>query len=97
MHVERKLLLWVLCSLAQDLCGLSPVPVMNLLIALMGGSYENVEERGSEEGLRKRAELIVKYETLMTAADRQDEELFPKWLHFFIPEDDSHDQDANGE
>lgn len=70
---------------------------MNLLIALMGGSYENVEERGSEEGLRKRAELIVKYETLMTAADRHDDQLFPKWLHFFKPEDSPDDNDSDGE
>lgn len=66
---------------------------MNLLIALMGGSYERVEERSSYEGLKKKAELIVGFEELMSSVDvgdrkpnvirKPDSTMFPDWLHFF--------------
>eukprot|EP01046_Picozoa_sp_COSAG06_P087775 COSAG06_NODE_34246_length_477_cov_1.089947_1_plen_86_part_00 len=61
--------------------------VMNLLIALMGGSYERVEESATNEGLKKRAELIIGFEDMMRPEEHDDETIFPQWLHFFKPTD----------
>lgn len=66
--------------------------VMNLLIAMMGGSYERVEESAVNEGLRKRAELIVEFEKspiyradlfYLMRSSHVDEDFYPPWLYFF--------------
>jgi hypothetical protein len=67
----------------QAFSWLVPIIMMNLLIALMGGSYERVETSASDETQRKRAELIVGFEKFMTA-DHHDPVMFPKSLHFFM-------------
>jgi ABC-type nitrate/sulfonate/bicarbonate transport system substrate-binding protein len=82
-----------------------PLEVMNLLIAMMGGSYERVEESAINEGLKKRAELIVDFEKspiyrseLFYIKTSQDPtaDFFPQWLHFFKPTDlDATDDDAS--
>ena len=52
-----------------------------------GGSYERVEESAANEGARKRAELIHTAEAMLTEEDQENPLFFPKWLHFFHPQD----------
>ena len=61
--------------------------MLNLLIAIMGGSYENVEGRAYNEGLKARAELLVDFETTMAEEEKRDPRTFPEWLFMFLPAD----------
>ena len=45
------------------------IVMLNLLIALMGGSYERVAETAKMETLKQRAKLIVEYEQMMSTQD----------------------------
>ena len=77
---------------------LTPLIMMNLLIALMGGSYERVEQNTKNAMLRQRAELLVSLEALMTTADRDNVEYFPRWLFWYRPveREDRDDSAENG-
>jgi len=70
-----------------------PLIMMNLLIALMGGSYERVEENNRNAMLRQRAELLVSLETLMSNEDRHNPEYFPRWVHWYCPTEQDDDED----
>ena len=61
--------------------------MLNLLIAIMGGSYENVEGRAYNEGLKARAQLLVDFETTMDDEEKRDPRTFPEWLFMFLPAD----------
>ena len=66
--------------------------ILNLLIALMGDSYEKVQESAEVEFRRQRAQLLREYEFHMSAADRNNPKYFPRWLHVLKPKgaDDEH-------
>lgn len=65
---------------AADFVVLVPLIMLNLLIALMGGSYERVEGQAKNEGRRQRAELLVDFEMLLSPAERKNITMFPEWL-----------------
>lgn len=65
------------------------IVMLNLLIALMGGTYQRVHEKSNLETLRNRAKLILEYEKNMSAAEREGEKWHPRYLHFLVPKSDS--------
>ena len=73
--------------------------MLNLLIALMGDSYEKVQESAEVEFRRQRAQLLREYEFHMPKKRRDDPRLFPRWLHVLKPkgadggDDDGGDED----
>ena len=56
------------------------IVMLNLLIALMGGSYERVAETAKLVTLRNRAELILQYEMRMTDEETKNEQWHPTVL-----------------
>ena len=64
------------------------IVMLNLLIALMGGSYEKVAEKAERETLKQRAELIVTYEQKMTKAQLANKQWHPTYVHALVPTDD---------
>ena len=69
------------------------IVLLNLLIALMGGSYEKVAEASTRETLKHRAELIMGYEKVMSKAELANEQWHPTYIHALIPAN----QDEEGE
>eukprot|EP01046_Picozoa_sp_COSAG06_P014978 COSAG06_NODE_946_length_11363_cov_6.766602_4_plen_312_part_00 len=63
------------------------IVMLNLLIALMGGSYERVAETAELETLKQRAELILQFERMMTKAEQKDQRLHPTYLHLLVKKD----------
>ena len=51
--------------------------MLNLLIALMGGSYERVAETAKLVTLKNRAELILQYEMRMSQEEQRNEQWHP--------------------
>ena len=60
---------------------------MPLQIALMGGSYEKVENERTNAMRRQRAELLLHLEVLMSDAERSDPQCFPKWIYWYRPKE----------
>ena len=52
-------------------------------IALMGGSYERVENDSKNAMLRQRAESLLTLELLMGDAQLQNSNLFPEWIYWY--------------
>jgi len=71
-----------------------PLVMMNLLIALMGGSYERIEQNTKNAMRRQRAELLVSLEVLMTAEERANPDHFPRWIHWYRPKE--HEEEDDG-
>ena len=53
------------------------IVMLNLLIALMGGSYERVAETAKLVTLKNRAELILQYEMRMSTEELKNEQWHP--------------------
>jgi hypothetical protein len=68
---------------------LTPLIMMNLLIALMGGSYERVNETMKQTMQRQRAELLISLEVLMSTKEKENmaAEFFPRWLFWYRPKE----------
>lgn len=61
------------------------IVMLNLLIALMGGSYERVEAYSKLVTLKNRAELLLEFEKDMSSAEASSDQLHPRYLHFLVP------------
>ena len=71
-----------------------PLVMMNLLIALMGGSYERIEQNTKNAMRRQRAELLVSLEVLMTDEERANLDYFPRWIHWYRPKEREEEDDG---
>ena len=58
--------------------------LLNLLIALMGDSYEKVQEKANTEALRERAGLLVEIELVMGQKLLKRNHYCPRWLHALV-------------
>ena len=71
------------------------VVILNLLIALMGDIYAQVQANATAESTFGIAKLIVEYEGLMSYSYKKKnrEKFFPRWLYILekIPEEDDLD------
>ena len=64
---------------------MTPLIMLNLLIALMGGSYERIEQNTKNAMRRQKAELLVSLEVLMSNEDKRNVKYFPRWLFWYRP------------
>ena len=64
-------------------CVQIPVIMLNLLIALMGGSYERSQESSKNEGMKQRAGILNDYEVQMGKLERANRAMFPDWFAYF--------------
>eukprot|EP01043_Picozoa_sp_COSAG02_P018472 COSAG02_NODE_863_length_16409_cov_16.571613_4_plen_221_part_00 len=64
---------------------MTPLIMLNLLIALMGGSYERIEQNTKNAMRRQKAELLVSLEVLMSDEDKRNDQYFPRWLFWYRP------------
>mmetsp|Transcript_38088 Transcript_38088/g.120281 ORF Transcript_38088/g.120281 Transcript_38088/m.120281 type:complete len:266 (-) Transcript_38088:27-824(-) len=69
---------------------LQSILLLNLLIALMGDSYEKVQEKAISYTLLERASIICEIELMMSDADKKNPNYFPKWLHVLFPKAQLH-------
>ena len=75
---------------------MTPIVLLNLLIALMSDSYERIQDRADTEFQLLRARLIREQEAFMSASDKADPRLFPTWLHLLVPKGEAAGRDAGG-
>ena len=66
------------------------VILLNLLIAIMGSSYEKVHHSAELEVLREKSLIILDIERFLLPLyikwfKKDVEELFPRWLHVLVP------------
>ena len=65
------------------------VILLNLLIAIMGSSYEKVHHSAELEVLREKSLIILDIERFLLLYikwfKKDVEELFPRWLHVLVP------------
>ena len=67
--------------LFQGLMFIVSLVLLNLLIALMGSSYEAAQESAVSGALYEQASILLELEALMTKKERQREDWFPPWVH----------------
>ena len=70
--------------------------MLNLLIAIMSGSYERVQEGATNAGLQERAEMLVSWELLMSDAEIADETVFPRWFCLYKQKNQEETHEARG-
>ena len=61
------------------------IVMLNLLIAIMGDSYDKVQENAFLEYRREKARVLMEIEIMMTKKERKREDYFPRWLHVLQP------------
>ena len=64
---------------------LTPLIVLNLLIALMGGSVDRVNMHAIQAGRSQRAQLVQELEVLMLDSELRSSIYFPPWVCMFRP------------
>jgi hypothetical protein len=74
-------LLKVMYALARVLVS---VVLLNLLIALMNNSFSAISERSDLEICMLRANMIMEQEQLMSAKEKRDPRLFPRYIHVLV-------------
>eukprot|EP00668_Euglena_longa_P035059 GGOE01045031.1.p1 GENE.GGOE01045031.1~~GGOE01045031.1.p1 ORF type:complete len:444 (-),score=165.93 GGOE01045031.1:295-1626(-) len=62
------------------------IVLLNLLIALMGDSYQRIQDRSGVELSLLRARIILEVEEFLSAKERANKEWFPKYLHILLPQ-----------
>ena len=77
--------------------GVVNIVMLNLLIALMVGTYEKVAVPSYERVIivRNRAELILNYESQMSREELANEQWHPRYLHALVPADDDVDEEID--
>ena len=60
--------------------------MLNLLIAIMGDSYDRVSESRRLEQLQQKARVLLEVEMTLSAKQRRDPNLFPRWIHILAPQ-----------
>jgi len=60
--------------------------MLNLLIAIMGDSYDRVSESRRLEQLQQKARVLLEVEMTLSASKRRDTNLFPRWIHILAPQ-----------
>ena len=78
--------------------------MLNLLIALMGNVYEEIQGNATAEYLYAKAEIVLEFEQFIddkarwwqpVTSTRKNEEWFPEWLQVLTPLCDSDDKNRN--
>ena len=62
------------------------VVALNAVIAVLGDSFEKVQERKTAEQNRERAGLIIEYYDTMSVKQRNDLEIETTWTHSLVPQ-----------
>jgi len=63
-----------------------PIVLLNMLIAIMGDSYELIQDRSLRESVMMKARVLLEIELFMSEADKSNHTFFPKFLHVIVPE-----------
>ena len=89
-EVARQLFVRFDSDVLELLMVLVLVILLNLLIAIMGSSYEKVHHSAELEVLREKSLIILDIERFLLPVyikwfKKDVEELFPRWLHVLVP------------
>ncbi|GMH88768.1 hypothetical protein TrVE_jg422 [Triparma verrucosa] len=71
------------------------IVMLNLLIAIMGDIFDNVQENANSEFLFARAEIIIEIENMLSTSDLKNEEWFPIWLQVLVPTQSDEDNGSS--
>ena len=64
---------------------ITPIILLNALIAIMGDSYERVILNVSAEWRCEQAKILLEFEQLLYPEQRKDPRMFPTWVHVLQP------------
>jgi hypothetical protein len=78
-HIWFQQVVFVACAT------LVSIVMLNLLIALMGTSYEKAMEDAKPGLLYEQACILIEFESVMTKQERENPEWFPEWIHVLRP------------
>jgi hypothetical protein len=67
---------------------------LNALIAIMGDTYDNVQETRLERSRLQRGKLLIEIQSLMMEKELDNPELFPKWVHAIVKRSEDKDKNA---
>jgi hypothetical protein len=68
---------------------------LNALIAIMGDTYDNVQETRLERSRLQRGKLLIEIQSLMMEKELDNsKELFPKWVHAIVKRSEDKDKNA---
>ena len=81
---EYTVLLRILFVLSMIM---TPIVLLNLLIALMSDSYERIQDQADLEFQYLRARILAEQEAWLSPEQRRsaDPKLYPRWLHVLVP------------
>jgi hypothetical protein len=76
---------------------ITPIILLNALIAIMGDSYDRVQANSNAEWRREQAKVVLELEQLLYTKQRKDPRMFPTWIHVLKPKpiDEGDDADAS--
>jgi len=61
------------------------IVMLNLLIAIMGDIFDQVQESALAQFLYSKSSLILEFEATMSEEDKRNENYFPPWLQVLMP------------
>ncbi|GMH58532.1 hypothetical protein TrST_g1037 [Triparma strigata] len=71
------------------------IVMLNLLIAIMGDIFDNIQENANSEFLFARAEIIIEIENMLSPKELENEEWFPIWLQVLVPTQSDEDNGSS--
>lgn len=76
---------------------ITPIILLNALIAIMGDSYDRVQTNANAEWRCEQAKIVLELEQLLYTKQRKDPLMFPTWVHVLKPKpiDEGDDEDAS--
>jgi hypothetical protein len=69
------------------------IVLLNLLIAIMGDIYEQINENATQQFLFLKTNIILEFESIMPQKDKSDEKKFPPYLQILKAKSDEDDDD----
>ena len=76
---------------------ITPIILLNALIAIMGDSYDRVQANANAEWRCEQAKIVLELEQLLYTKQRKDPLMFPTWVHVLKPKpiNEGDDEDAS--
>ena len=70
--------------------------MLNLLIAIMGDIFDQIQETADAQFMIARAQIVLEFEGSLSEADRNSDKNFPTWLQVLVPSLESESTDWQG-
>ena len=61
------------------------IVMLNLLIAIMGDTFDRIQENSQAEFMFARAQIVLEYEGNLSEEEKNNPDWFPTWLQVLVP------------